>query len=489
MSLSNLLDHLTKTAALSQISGLISWDQETVMPPKGASQRAEQSGAIASVIHTHQSDPRIPQWISEIDQTTLSDMDRANVEQAKRAYDLATKIPEALAQESAKAASNGQITWAEARSKKDFTHFAPALERIVELKRQEAACLANSGENTYDVLLDQFEPGATTSTLLPLLESMREPLVSLRERIAEKEQPKPLTGTFPAEKQLALAKKVSSQFGYDFEAGRLDLSNHPFSSGSGDDCRITTRVDESDPINCLYSTIHEVGHALYSQGLSHPFLPGADYCSMGVHESQSRFWENQIARSQSFVEWLYPHMKDAFPDMSANSSSELYASINTVSTGYIRTEADEVHYNLHVLLRFQLERDLISGNLDVKDLEARWNELFEQYFGLQVDDVNNGVLQDIHWSVGLFGYFPTYSLGNIYSACLDVAMLQDMPNRNDAVSKGDTKDILMWLRNTIHEKGRLLSAPELIKTATGKDANTEPLITYLETKYGDIYNL
>ncbi len=489
MSLPLLLDHLRKTAALEQVSALVSWDQETMMPAKGSAQRAEQSGVVAAVIHAHKSDPRIPEWIGAIDWNKLGDKDRANVAQAQRAYEQATRIPPALAQEIARAASAGQVCWAEARQKRSFAYFIPALDKLVSLKREEAAYLANGEMSPYDALLDQFEPGARTADLVPLLESLREPLVSLRQQISEKPQPPALAGHYERQGQLSLARQVAEKLGYDFAAGRIDLSNHPFSSGTGDDCRITTRIDESDPLDCLYSTIHEVGHALYSQGLSDPFLPGADYCSMGVHESQSRLWENQIARSRPFAEWLFPAMKNIFPDMEIADADSFYRTVNRVEPGFIRTEADEVHYNLHVLMRFELERDLIAGKLETAGLEEAWNTLFAQYFGLRVEDVNKGVLQDIHWSVGLFGYFPTYSLGNIYSACLDEAINKAVPDRDKLVASGNTGPILDWLREKIHSKGRMLAAPELVCEAIGKPASAGPLIAYLKTKYGELYSL
>ena len=489
MSLTLLLDHLKKTAALGQVAGIISWDQETMMPEKGAEQRAEQSGVMAGLIHQQNTDPRIPDWIAAIDENDVSDFDRVNIREAKRYYEQATKVPESLAQEIAKASAEGQMIWAKAREASNFQMFAPALSRLVELKREEAKCLNDGEADLYDALLDQFEPGAKTETLMSLLEGLREPLVTLREKISEKPMPETFKGQFSASQQLSLAKILAKQLGYDFAAGRIDLSTHPFSSGGGGDSRITTRVDETDPLNCLYSTAHEVGHALYAQGAPDPFLPAAQYCSMGIHESQSRFWENQIARSRPFAEWLYPEMKSHFPDMNISSAEEYYQAVNRVETGLIRTEADEVHYNLHVLLRFELERDLISGNLQVNELEGEWNKRFEQYFGLQVSDVKMGVLQDVHWSVGLFGYFPTYSLGNIYSACLDQAMLADMPDRSDKISKGETSEVLEWLRQKIHSKGKMLSAENLIQAATGRTPSAQPLIDYLETKYGDLYNL
>jgi len=491
MSLPLLLEHLKKTAALGQVSGIISWDQETMMPEKGASQRAEQTGVIASLLHQLNTDPRIPEWIEAIDQTKVSEFDAANIREAQRSYDQATKIPQDLAQAMAKASAEGQMIWAKAREASDFKMFAPALKKLVELKREEANCLLEGHASLYDALLDQFEPGATTSTLLPLLEGLREPLVTLRERVSEKPVPKSFEGIFPSQEQLALASRLAKQFGYDFAAGRIDISTHPFSSGGGGggDSRITTRIDEKDPLNCLYSTAHEMGHALYAQGAPDEFLPAAQYCSMGIHESQSRFWENQIARSRPFAEWLYPEMKKHFPDMNIASAEEYYQAVNKVETGFIRTEADEVHYNLHVLLRFELERELIAGNLQVEDLEAEWNNRFKQYFGLEVRDVKLGVLQDVHWSVGLFGYFPTYSLGNIYSACLDKAMRTDMLDRDAKTAKGETDAILNWLREKIHHKGKLLSAEKLIQSATDQAPSAEPLIEYLNDKYSELYDL
>ena len=489
MALELLLDHLKKSAALGQVAGLISWDQETMMPEKGAAQRAEQTGVLAALGHQLNIDPRIPEWIDAIDEDAISDFDKVNIAEAKRSYEQATKVPEELAQTIAKASAEGQMIWAKAREASDFTMFAPALEKLVELKREEAKSLSNNQGDPYDTLLDQFEPGAKTQTLLPLLESLRAPLVALREAIADKPKPKGFDGHFDAQKQLALTTKLAKQMGYDFNAGRIDISTHPFSSGGAGDSRITTRIDEKDPLNCLYSTAHEVGHALYAQGAPDPFLPAAQYCSMGVHESQSRFWENQIARSRPFAEWLYPEMKAQFPDMEITSPDEYYRAVNKVETGFIRTEADEVHYNLHVLLRFELERDLIAGNMQVKDLEGEWNKRFKQYFGLEVQDVKLGVLQDVHWSVGLFGYFPTYSLGNIYSACLDEAMRKDMPDRDVDIAKGETGQTLHWLREKIHHKGKLLSAEALIQSATGAAPSAKPLVAYLENKFGELYEL
>ncbi len=492
MALELLTAHIRQTTALSQVAGLLSWDQEAAMPPKGAAQRAEQAGAMATVLHARRSDPRIPEWIAALDRNALSATDAATVMEVERDYRHATRIPARLAEESAKAASDGHRIWAAAREAKDYAAFAPALSRNIALKREEAACLADAGargDGLYDALLDQFEPGATSATLSPLLEGMRPRLSALRAAIAEKPAAQPVSGTFPGGKQLRLAQKVARRLGYDMDAGRIDTVAHPFCSGSGGDVRITTRTDEADPLNCLYSTIHEVGHALYAQGTPDAMSPWADYCSMGVHESQSRFWENQIGRSRPFAEWLLPVMTDAFGDFGMADADALYAAVNRVETGFIRTEADEVHYNLHILLRFELERDLISGALEVDGLEAEWNRRFERDFGRAVTDPSLGVLQDVHWAAGLFGYFPTYALGNIYAACLNKAMRADMPERDTKVSAAETGQILRWMRKRIHEKGRLMTATPLIEQATGEMPTAAPLLDYLEAKFGALYDL
>lgn len=459
------------------------------MPAKGAGQRAEQAGAMAAVIHARQADPRIPDWIAGIDRAGLSPLDQANVAAAARDHRLATRIPARLAEETAKAASAGQQAWAAAREAKDFAGFAPALARNIALKREEAACLADDGGDLYDALLDRFEPGATTAAIGPMLEGLRPRLTALRQAIAEKPAPAGLEGRFPQQKQLRFAAKVARNIGYDFDAGRIDTVLHPFCAGSGGDVRITTRTDEADPFNCLYSTIHEVGHALYEQGIGDALAPGAQHCSMGVHESQSRFWENQIGRSRAFADWLYPAFVKAFGAGGLDGSDALHAAANRVETGFIRTEADEVHYNLHILLRFELERDLISGALEVDDLEAAWNARFARDFGREPPSPELGVLQDVHWSAGLFGYFPTYSLGNIYAAALDQAMRADMPDRDERVREARMGAILRWLRKKIHVRGRILSAPALIEEATGGPASSAPLLDYLEAKFGALYEL
>jgi carboxypeptidase Taq len=409
------------------------------------------------------------------------------VAEAERAHRKAVRIPVRLAQEIAVAASEGQAIWAQARAARDFAAFAPALRRNIALKREMAACLSAPGDDPYAALLDEFEPGMPLAVLAPMLEGLRPGLTALRAAIAERPAPAPLTGAFDSAAQLALAREVASALGYDFEAGRLDLSAHPFSSGVGGDARITTRVDPDNPLDCLYATIHETGHALYAQGAPDPFLPSAQYASMGVHESQSRFWENQIGRSRPFADWLAPRLGAAFEN--TVDPETLYAATNRVESGFIRTEADEVHYNLHILMRFDLERALIAGDLSANDLEAAWNDRFAADFSHAPPDAARGALQDVHWAVGLFGYFPTYSLGNIYAACLDAAMRRALPERDALVAAGDFAPILGWMRDKVHAHGRVLPPPQLIEAATGKPPTPAPLLEHLRAKFGALYGL
>jgi carboxypeptidase Taq len=305
------------------------------------------------------------------------------------------------------------------------------------------------------------------------------------------EAPKALEGKFGETEQLKLSQTLAKAFGYSFENGRIDKAVHPFSSGSGIDVRITTRVDESDPFNCFYSTIHEVGHACYEQNISQDYLltPLGRGVSMGVHESQSRIYENQLGRGRAFTGWLFEQMTSAFGDFGIETADEFYRSVNRVKQGYIRTEADEVQYNLHVMLRFGLERALMAGDLQVSDLEAAWNDRFASDFGYPVDKPSHGLLQDVHWSVGLFGYFPTYSLGNVYAGCLNAAMRAAVPDLDAQLEKGDTSAATGWLRENLQQHGGLRKPVDTITHATGGAVSPEPLLDYLELKFGDIYGL
>ena len=485
----DLMAFQAETEALGQIAGRLGWDQETMMPHGAADQRAAEMAAIEGVLHARRTDPRVGEWLAAA--TPADDVARAKLRLIRRSFERNSRVPATLASEIARVTSAAQGIWAKARAAEDVASFLPTLEQVLTLKREEAAALADGGD-LYDAMLDDYEPGATTATLGAMFDALRPRLVALRERILSSGKiVEPLTGEYGEAGQLAISETLARAFGYSLENGRIDKAVHPFSSGSGLDVRITTRTSPGDPFNCFYSTIHEVGHGSYEQNIDRAYLltPLGEGASMGIHESQSRIYENQMGRSRAFTGYLYGQMRDVFGDIGVPDAEAFYATVNRVASGYIRTEADEVHYNLHILLRFELERDLISGALEVDALEDEWNRRFKRDFGIEVTDPAMGVLQDVHWSAGLFGYFPTYSLGNLYGACLDKAMRADMPNRDEKVAAAETGPILNWLRERIHVKGRLLSAPQLIEAATGEAPTAEPLLDYLEAKFGALYDL
>lgn len=486
-----LLDHLKTTSALEQIGGILMWDQEVMMPRKGNAQRSEQNAALEATIHARNTDTRLPDWFASIDESSLDAVGKVNFTEAKKSYDRATKIPTDLASELARVTSAAQMVWADAREANDFAAFAPTLEKVLELRREEAACLADGGD-LYDALLNDYEPGAKSAPLAELLGSLRPGLTELRGAIADKGTEVPtVKGEFGADVQMAVANRLATAFGYDWEAGRMDFAVHPFSSGNNNDSRITTRVDPKNVFNCYYSTIHEVGHSKYEQGMPEELAmqPAGKYASMGVHESQSRMLENQIGRSRAFCEWMFGVMRDEMGDFGLNDGEALYRAVNNVETGFIRTEADELHYNLHVLLRFELERALIRDELQVGDLEAVWNDTFKRDFGVEVPDAAHGVLQDVHWSVGLFGYFPTYSLGNIYAGELFAKMEAEMPSLANDFAKGDTTNALAWLGENVHQKAHMAAPEQIIANAVGHAPTEKPLLAYLTRKFTDLYDL
>jgi len=487
----DLMTFQRETEALGQVSMRLGWDQETMMPRGAAAQRADEMGALEGVLHRRRTDPRVGDWLAAIDDAALDEVGRAQLRHIRRSYSRATRLPETLAAEIARVTSRAQGIWAEARAANDVAHFLPTLTEVVRLKREEAAALAEDGD-LYDALLDDYEPGATAEGIAAIFDRMRPRLVELRERImGSGRAPKGLNGQFPADGQMAVSREVATHFGYDWRHGRLDHSVHPFTSGAGTDVRITTRVDEAEPLGCLYSTLHEVGHGAYEQGIDPAYLltPLGAGVSMGVHESQSRIYENQLGRSRAFCGWLYGRMGEIFGDVGAVDADAFYAAVNRVYSGYIRTESDEVHYNLHIMLRFDLERELIAGRLEAGDLEEAWNARFAADFGVPVDKPANGVLQDVHWSVGLFGYFPTYSLGNVYAGCLYTALREAVPTLDADLARGHAEPATAWLRDRLQRHGGLFEPAEVIERACGFAPHEGPLLDYLDAKFGALYGL
>ena len=485
----DLMAFQRETEALAQVAGRLGWDQETVMPRGAAEQRSEEMAAMEGVLHARRTDPRIAGWLGQA--RAVDDVAAAQLRLIRRSYERAVKVPASLAQEIARVTSMAQGIWAEARAKEDVPGFLPVLAEVIRLRQEEGAALAAGGD-VYDALIDDYEPGATAETIGAMFGRMRPRLVALREKVlGASRQPVGLSGHFGQEGQMRFARDLATAFGYDWNRGRLDLAVHPFSSGSGDDARITTRVVESDPFNCFYSTIHEVGHACYELGIDGDYrlTPLGAGVSMGVHESQSRIYENQLGRSRAFTGWMFGQMRERFGAFGIEDADAFHAAVNRVQPGFIRTEADEVHYNLHIMMRFDLERALIRGDLAVGDLEAAWNDRFAADFGVTVDRPSHGMLQDVHWSVGLFGYFPTYTLGNVYAGCLHRALRADVPDLDDHLARGDAAPATAWLRERLQRHGGLREPRATIAHACGFEPSEGPLLDYIEAKFAAIYDL
>ncbi|WP_138934214.1 carboxypeptidase M32 [Roseovarius arcticus] len=483
-----LMAHQRQTEALAQIAGRLSWDRETMMPRGAATQRSEEAGALHSVLHARRIDPRVGEWLEAARAETLDQQGEAQLRHISRSYERTQRVPGDLAAALARLTALSQGQWAEAREKDDFAAFAPVLAEVVALRREEGAALADGGD-VYDAMLDDYEPGAKAADLEAMFTALRPGLIALREAALGAAAAPTVSGSFDAQSQMRLARQLAKVCGYDMSRGRIDKAVHPFSSGSGDDVRITTRTSDSDPFNCIYSTMHEAGHAIYEQSIdpAYALTPLGAGVSMGVHESQSRIVENQLGRSRAFTGWLYTQMTEAFGDFGIDGPDALYAAVNSLHRGFIRTEADEVQYNLHILMRFDLERALVAGDLAPTDLEGAWNDRFLRDFGYAVPSASQGCLQDVHWSVGLFGYFPTYSLGNVYAGCLSEALRQAVPDLDAQLGQGDMSGAMGWLRENVQQHGGLYTPRELITRACGFEPTEEPLMRYLEQKFGALY--
>jgi len=466
------------------------------MPAKGAQARGEMMAWLAGQRHQQLTDARTGELLSALEDANLNADQAANVREMRRMHDQAVCLPKSFVETFAQARSEALVAWQEARSASDFEAFKPSLERLIALTREKINLLGVTS-TPYDVLLDEYEVGMTVDDYDPLFAGLKARLVPLLQAIttAQSSTPDPILPEglrFSVDAQKAFCKAVSANMGFDFDAGRMDASTHPFSAGLWPgDTRFTTRFDEADPFSCLYAVMHETGHALYEQGLDHDhrFTPRGGAVSLGVHESQSRFWENQIGRTQAFWRAALPWFNEAFPDAPQWDEEDLNQLANRVERGFIRVEADEVTYNLHVMIRYEIEKQLFNGDLAVDDLPAVWNRMFKEWFNLDVPEDRLGCLQDIHWSMGAFGYFPTYTLGNLYAAQLLEAMSEDLGDIDAMVSSGDWEPMLAWLRPRIHMRGSQVSPAQLIEDATGSPPNPEPFLRYVEEKYRALYNL
>jgi carboxypeptidase Taq len=494
----SLCAHARETALLGSIRGLLEWDERTKMPNAAAGHRADQLAYLAGAIHKRQTDPRVGEWLGELADSPLA-ADAASdsgtvIRELRRQYDKKTKLPQSLVEELSRAATLGEHTWVEARKANDFAMFRPRLERMIELKRQEAAALGYT-TTPYDPLLDDYEPHAKAADVGPVLAGLREALAPLVQRIiasGRKTDGALLKRQFPTTVQESFGKEISAAIGFDYDAGRLDTTTHPFCGGAGPgDVRITTRYNEQDFGDAFFSILHEAGHGMYEQGLPREQfgLPTGEAVSLGIHESQSRMWENQVGRSRAFWEHVLPRAKQAFPVLADAGLEPFYAAINEVQPSLIRVDADEVTYNLHILIRFELERALIEDDLQVAELPGAWREKYETYLGITPPSDAEGVMQDVHWSAGLFGYFPTYSLGNLYAAQFFDQAGADLGDLRAAFRRGEFQPLLGWLRDKIHRHGQRYPAAELVVRVTGKQLSHAAWFAQMESKYGELYGL
>ena len=492
-----LLARLKDIDLISQIGGLISWDQEVLMPPKAAVLRAEQLAWISKTGHEKLTDQRIGVLISQLEsENGLDDVEMANVRLARESYDRATKLPTEFVEEMAKHRSRAQISWTEARASDDFSIFRDDLAKAVELARAKADYLGYDALR-YDALLDLYETGLTVERVDPLFAGLRENVAPLIRAVMDRGRRPDISwienNSWPQEAQEKLSHSVAEAIGFDFGAGRRDASTHPFCGGPNpDDVRWTTRYNESDPFGSLYGSMHETGHGTYEQGRRRDldFPPAGQANGLGVHERQSRLWENQVGRSREFCEWALPLWKECFPEnMEGVGVEELWQAVNLVEPSLIRVEADEATYNLHIMIRYEIEKMLIGGDLEVDDLPDAWDEMYEEFLGIRAPNRALGVLQDIHWSMGAFGYFPTYTLGNLYAAQLLEAARDDLPDHDSQIKRGDFQPLLDWMRSKVHNRGSILMPAELIEEATGDSPSPDAFVRYLGSKIERLYGV
>jgi carboxypeptidase Taq len=505
-TLKPLTDRLVEIQHIKSAADVLSWDQETYMPSGAGTARADQVATLQTLAHDKLVSPVVQdllaQWVDPADGRivdsrgdTWDEPSRALLREVWRDFSRARKLPSDFVTRLGRECALAQQVWTEARKKSDFKMFLPHLKTIVALKQEETGYLGYAA-TPYDALLDHYEPGATVAQLTPLFQAMRARLVPLLERIVAsptKIDDRMLFRSYPVQRQMEFGQLVLTAMGYDFDRGRLDLSAHPFTTSfHPTDVRVTTRVYERELPACLFSCIHEGGHGLYDQGLDPDRYgtPLGEAISLGIHESQSRLWENCVGRSRAFWRCFYPMLQHTFPEQLGDIALDnFYAAINRVKPSLIRVEADELTYNLHIMLRFEIEQDVIEGRTRVEDLPAIWNEKMMSYLGIVPEHDADGVLQDVHWSLGAIGYFPTYTLGNLYSVQFFEQARLELLNLEGEIEAGRLTVLTRWLNQKIHRWGRTFSADHLSQRVTGRSLSPEPFLTYLENKFGELYQL
>jgi carboxypeptidase Taq len=492
-----LIRRVREQALIASCADLLAWDEETYVPANGLAYRSDQAAWLTTELHTRTTDPKVSELLEIVEASDLvrdpTAREAANVREIRRAFDRETRIPVAIAEELSRVTTLAQQAWLAARADDDFSRFRPWLERIVALRRAEADAIGYA-EEPYDVLLDEYEPGTTTRDARRLYDTIRADLVPLVAAIASSSrQPRrrAFHAHFPAEQQRVVMASIAAAIGFDFSGGRLDTSAHPFATHIGPgDVRLTIRYDPWDVTAALYGILHEGGHGLYDQGLEPEEFgtPLGDAASQGLHESQARLWENRVGRSHAFWQYALPVLRAACPGaLESLSVEDAYFAANAVAPSTNRVRADELTYHLHVLVRFELERQLIGGTLAAADVPDAWNELYARYLGVVPTSDAEGCLQDIHWASGLIGYFPSYTLGDVYAAQLYGAAERAIGDLDAATARGDFGALRTWLRDHVHRHGHVLSAAALVQRATGEPPNIATLVGVLRAKYSALY--
>ena len=496
---SELIGRVREESLLASCADLLAWDEETYMPRRGAAHRSEQMALLAGIVHDRAADPRIGELLAAVEGSPLvADRDTpeaVNVREIRRDYQRAARLPRRLLTDLARVTTLAHHEWAFARRDADFARYRPWLDKIIALKRREAEALGYS-ETPYDALLDDYEPGAKSRDLAALFADLRRELVPLVGAISEARRTPDISilhRDYPLERQQAFGEATAKALGFDFQRGRLDSAAHPFSIGIGPgDCRITTRYHPHDFTDAFFTILHETGHALYEQGLdpAHHGTPMGNAASLGLHESQARLWENTVGRSQSFWRHFFPLARRAFPESLGDVALDAFHfAVNQVKPSLVRVQADEVTYNLHILIRFELEQALLAGDLKAADVPAAWNEAYRRHLGIGPANDAEGCLQDGHWACGLLGYFPTYTLGNVFAAQLYAAATAELGGLDESFARGDFSGLLGWLRVQVHRWGGRYPAVRLIERITGAAPDHRPLVASLRRKYGELYGL
>ncbi len=505
-TLESLTTRLLEIQRINSAASVLSWDQETYMPAGGGEARAEQIAVLQGIAHQKlvSSDVQslLSQWVdpasgqaADRPGNTWDEPSRSLLREVWRDFSRAQKLPSDFVMKLSRECSLAQQVWAEAKQHNKFSMFLPNLRTVLQLKREEAEYLGYEG-SPYNALLDVYEPGATIATLQPMFTVLKTRLVPLLKKITQSRvriDDSVLHRSYDHGRQLEFGRLVLTAMGYDFERGRLDLSAHPFTTSfHPTDVRVTTRVHEHELQSCLFSCIHEGGHGLYDQGLDQRYFgtPLGDSVSLGIHESQSRLWENCVGRSKPFWRFFYPILQQTFPDqLHGMGIDQFYAAINCVKPSLIRVEADELTYNLHIMLRFEIEQGLVEGKTQPEDLPTIWNQKMEEYLGIRPPSDAEGVLQDVHWSFGAFGYFPTYTLGNLYSVQFFEQAKLELPQLETDIAAGQLLPLRRWLEQKIHRWGRMFTPAHLAERITGSSLRPEPFLNYVEQKYGELYQL